>query len=282
MSLAPWRVLGRTLPLDRAHLMGVVNVTPDSFSDGGQFLDTGAAVDHALDLVAQGAAILDIGGESTRPGAEPVSLHDELERVLPVISWLCAESDALISIDTTKAAVAEAALEAGAHIVNDISGLGFDPDMADVVGAYQAGLVLMHIQGVPRTMQRGIAYEDVTEDVLAYFRQRIQQATDAGVHPEAIVLDPGIGFGKTVDHNLELLRQLHRFTELGHGVLLGTSRKSFLGALLDGRPPEDRVFGTAATTAAGVLSGARIFRVHDVAPMRDIVVVTEAIARGRR
>lgn len=269
---------GRTLQFgDRAYIMGVVNVTPDSFSDGGQFLDADDAVDHALSLVDAGADIIDIGGESTRPGAEPVDADEELQRVLPVIEGLRARSDVWISVDTYKSQVAHTAVDAGADIINDISGLGFDDQMASTVADTDAALVLMHIRKTPRNMQRDITYDDVVDDIHDYFRRRIQRADDAGVNSDRIILDPGIGFGKTVDHNYQILRRLQQFTDLGHPLLVGTSRKSLIGAVVD-RTPEQRVWGTAATVAASILTGADIVRVHDVEQMYDVVRVTEAVA----
>ena len=276
-QLPPLNVGERRLGFgDRVHLMGVVNVTPDSFSDGGEFFDTHAAVEQALELHRAGANILDVGGESTRPGADPVEAADEIDRVVPVIDAISRRCDAWISVDTYKADVAKAALDAGAHLVNDISGLGFDDDMAQLVARRECGLVLMHIRNTPKTMQRDIAYDDVVDDLLRYFDERIQLATDAGVDPERIIVDPGIGFGKTVEHNYRLLRELNRFTALGRPLLVGTSRKSFIGAVID-EPPERRLWGTAATVACSIFAGADIVRVHDVRQMVDVVRVTEAL-----
>jgi dihydropteroate synthase len=263
----------------RFYVMGIVNVTPDSFSDGGLFHSPDVAIEHGLRLVEEGADMLDIGGESTRPGAEPVSVEEELDRVIPVIEALARQTDAILSVDTTKAAVARHAVAAGATIINDISGLGFDPDMARTVAESGAALVLMHIRGTPRTMQHDIVYDDVVTDIFAYFEERIATAVAAGVDRRQIVLDPGIGFGKTVAHNYRLLRELHRFTSLEQPILLGTSRKSFLGAILDrpGEAASERVFATAASVACGLWAGADIVRVHDVAAMADVVRITEAI-----
>ncbi|MFW6058244.1 MAG: dihydropteroate synthase [Persicimonas sp.] len=275
------RLAEGVLTFDQGYrVMGVLNVTPDSFSDGGEYLAHEDAIDRGLAMVEAGADIIDVGGESTRPGAAPVSVDAELSRVVPVIEALSEQTDAHLSIDTTKAMVAEAALEAGAHIVNDISGLGFDAKMADVVAQKRAALILMHIRGTPRTMQSDIDYDDVVDDILAYFEERIEVAQNAGIDAAQIAIDPGIGFGKTVSQNYRLIRELHRFFDLGRPLLLGTSRKSFIGAVL-GKPPAERVWGTAATVACGLYAGADIVRVHDVAQMVDVVRVTEALCGHR-
>ena len=260
--------------------MGILNVTPDSFTDGGRHFDPEAAVERARTLVAEGADLIDVGGESTRPGAEPVDAEEEMRRVLPVIERLGDPAAApLVSVDTSKAAVARAALEAGAHVVNDVTALRGDPDMAGVVAERGAGLVLMHMQGTPRTMQRRPTYEDVIGDVAAFFEARRRHARRAGIADEQIVFDPGIGFGKTVGHNLELLRRLGEFARLGRPILVGPSRKSFIGTVLD-LPVEERLEGTAAAVAAAVLAGAAIVRVHDVRAMRRVARLAEAIRRG--
>lgn len=267
------------LPLGaRRYVMGILNVTPDSFSDGGLFFAHERAIAHAIEMLAQGAHIIDIGGESTRPGAAPVSPQEELERVVPVVEGILAKApDAILSIDTTKASVADAAISAGAHIINDISGLGFDPDMASVAARHDAPLILMHIRGTPETMQTNTRYEDLQSELEAYFHERIDQAIAAGVEREQIVLDPGIGFGKSVEQNYQLIRDLPKLAELGLGILLGTSRKSFIGKLLD-RPADERMMGTAASVACGAFLGAHILRVHDVAQMVDVIKVAETIA----
>jgi dihydropteroate synthase len=262
------------------HVMGVVNVTPDSFSDGGDFFDHQTAIEHAGELVEQGADIVDIGGESTRPGADPVSLEEELQRVIPVVEAVAERHDVRISIDTTKAEVARRAVEAGAGIVNDISGLGFDEAMADAVADLDAALVLMHIQGTPETMQESIDYADLVDDIRAFFDERIERALQAGVDRDKIILDPGIGFGKTVEQNYQLIRELDGFFGFDRPLLLGSSRKSFLGAVLD-KPPKERDWGTAATVACGLFAGADIVRVHDVEEMVDVARVTEAICGAR-
>jgi dihydropteroate synthase len=262
--------------LPRAALMGVVNVTPDSFSDGGLFLDAGAAVEHGLRLVEEGAHLLDVGGESTRPGAEPVSADEELARVLPVVERLAAESGVPVSIDTTKAAVAERALAAGATMVNDVTALRFDPDMAGVVAAADAALCLMHMQGTPRTMQDDPRYDDVVAEIVEFLGERVAVATGAGVSEQRICVDPGIGFGKTVAHNLRLIRELDAFCVLGRPIVVGVSRKRFLGSLT-GRDETERVAATVAANVAAFERGGRIFRVHDVAPNRDALTIAEAI-----
>lgn len=260
-------------------LMGIVNVTPDSFSDGGRYLDAQAAVAHGLALEAEGAGILDVGGESTRPGAEPVTADEELRRVLPVVAGLrAAGAAAAISVDTTKASVAAGALAAGASIVNDVSALRGDRELAGVVAEHGAGLCLMHMRGEPRTMQRDPRYDDVVAEVAAFLEERMRFAVARGIAEERIVLDPGIGFGKTAEHNLALLRRLDELAALGRPVLVGTSRKSFLGRLT-GRDVEGRLAATIASNVVALERGARIFRVHDVAPVRDALTVAAATLR---
>jgi len=255
--------------------MGIVNVTPDSFSDGGLFLDADAAVEHGRRLAAEGAAILDIGGESTRPGSDPVSEDEELRRVLPVVERLSGKG-ARISIDTTKSAVACAALGAGATIVNDVSALRFDPALAGVVAESGANCCLMHMLGEPRTMQDHPRYDDVVSDVKAFLEERLAFAVGEGVAEERVWLDPGIGFGKTVEHNLELLRRLDEIVAIGRPVAIGTSRKSFLGKLAGGRDETHRLPGTIATNVLALERGATIFRVHDVAQNADALNVAAA------
>jgi dihydropteroate synthase len=257
-------------------IMGVVNVTPDSFSDGGRYLDARAAIEHGLELEAQGAAILDVGGESTRPGAASVPEGEELRRVIPVIEGLIERgAGARISIDTSKRGVAARALEAGATLVNDVTALRGDPEIAGVIAAAGADCCLMHMLGDPRTMQDDPRYEDVVGDIKASLEERMAFAVGAGIAVERILVDPGIGFGKTVAHNLELLARLGEFLDLGRPVVIGTSRKSFLGRLT-GREVDDRVAATIATNVLAYERGARIFRVHDVAPVRDALTVTAA------
>jgi dihydropteroate synthase len=261
-GMEPWRV------------MGVVNVTPDSFSDGGEFLAPADAIAHGMQLAADGARILDIGGESTRPGAEPVDADDELRRVLPVIEGLSG-AEAAISIDTTKTEVARRAIEAGASIVNDVSAFRFDPELAGLVADSGVECCLMHMLGEPRTMQQDPRYDDVVADVKAFLEQRMEFATAAGVSEGRIWLDPGIGFGKTVEHNLELLRRLDEIVALGRPVVVGTSRKSFLGKLTGGAEKE-RLPGTIATNVMALERGASVFRVHDVAEVVDALAVAAA------
>ena len=255
-------------------IMGVVNVTPDSFSDGGAFDDAEAAVRHGRRLVAEGAAIVDVGGESTRPGAEPVTVAEELDRVLPVIEGLAA-GKAQVSIDTMKLAVAEAAAGAGATYVNDVSAFRYEPELASLVAERGTDCCLMHMLGEPRTMQDDPRYDDVVDDVKAFLHVRLKAATDAGIAEERIQLDPGIGFGKTLEHNLELLRRLDELTTLGRPIVIGTSRKSFLGRLT-GRDVTERVHATVATNVIAFERGARVFRVHDVAATADALTVTAA------
>jgi dihydropteroate synthase len=259
--------------------MGVVNVTPDSFSDGGAWLDRDAAVAHGRRLAAEGAAIVDVGGESTRPGAQPVAEAEELRRVVPVLEGL-AGAGARLSIDTSKAGVAAAALRAGATVVNDVTALRGDPAMAGVLAGADCDVVLMHMLGEPRTMQRDPRYRDVVGDVRAFLGERLEHAVACGIAGERIWLDPGIGFGKTIDHNLELLARLGEIVALGRPVVVGTSRKSFLGRIT-GRELDARVPGTIATNVLALAAGARVFRVHDVAASRDALLVAAATLRGR-
>jgi dihydropteroate synthase len=285
VSLAPiaphdLKVGGRVLPTSsRCLVMGVVNVTPDSFADGGRHLDRRAAVAHGLALAAEGADLLDVGGESTRPGATGVEEAVELDRVLPVIEELAAATDVPVSVDTRKAAVARAALHAGAAIVNDVSAGRDDPELLGVAAEAGAPLVLMHMQGTPATMQDNPHYDDVLVEVEAFLQERCAAAEAAGVAPDALVVDPGIGFGKRDEHNYALLGGLARLTRLGHPLLVGTSRKGFIGRALD-LPVEERLEGTAATVVWAVERGARIVRVHDVAPMVRTVRMTEALLAG--
>jgi dihydropteroate synthase len=258
----------------------VLNVTPDSFSDSGLFLETPAAVAHGLALERDGAGIVDVGGESTRPGALPVPGLLERERVIPVIAGLVgAGIAATISIDTSKLEVAEAALDAGATYVNDVSAFRVDPDLAGLVADRGAGCCLMHMRGEPRTMQQDPRYDDVVDDVRAFLEDRLAWAVRAGVSEQRVMLDPGIGFGKTVAHNLELLRRLGELCTLGRPIVVGTSRKSFL-AKLTGRPDGDRLAGTIATNVLALERGASVFRVHDVAPLRDALAVAAATVTG--
>lgn len=271
---------GHKVSLDRTVLMGVLNVTPDSFSDGGLWLDPEAAIPHAIRMVSEGAGILDVGGESTRPGATPVSEEEELRRVIPVIEALAPQVGVPISIDTRKPAVAEAALAAGASIVNDTSGEEFDPAMDEVVARSGAGLVVMHSRGTPDTMRTLIDYEDVVRHTTAFLTGRAEQAAEAGVDTASIALDPGIGFAKSPGQSLELLGGLGELVATGWPVVVGTSRKSFIGATL-GVPEDQRLEGTAASVAWAVAHGAHVVRVHDVEAMSRVVRMTEAILAAR-
>jgi dihydropteroate synthase len=279
--------------VERYRLMGIVNVTPDSFSDGGLFLDPGRAVEHARALVEAGAHLLDVGGESTRPGARGVSAAEELERVGPVLERLLGPGAAPaaggsaatgisvpVSIDTSKVAVAEAALDAGAEIVNDVTAFRAEPQLAALCAERGCEVVLMHMWGTPRTMQESPVYEDVVDDVKGFLAERIEFATGEGIAEERIWVDPGIGFGKTVDHNLELLRRLGKLRDLGRPILVGPSRKSFIGRIT-GREVDERVGGTIAASVMALRDGAEVLRVHDMAPVREALDVAEAIL-GRR
>ncbi len=271
---------GTVLDLNaRTHIMGILNITPDSFSDGGRYVDAHRAIDRAREMAAQGADIIDIGGESTRPGARPLSEDEELARIIPVIRQLAAELSTPLSVDTYKSAVAEKALTAGASIVNDISGLRFSPDMAKVAADHGAAVVIMHIKGTPRDMQKNPVYADVVAEVAQYLEEGVAAAVSAGVDRERVLIDPGIGFGKTLDHNLTLLERLGEFRAIGRPILLGTSRKKFIGTVLDAPEPECLLEGTAATVALGIERGARVVRVHDVAQMARVARMTDAVLK---
>lgn len=257
-------------------IMGIVNATPDSFSDGGRFLDEEAAVNHALALVADGANILDIGGESTRPGSQTVEIEEELRRVLPVVRRLAKENDALISIDTTKAEVARQAIDAGADIVNDISGLRFDEQMAAVCRDSGAAVICMHMQGTPRTMQENPTYDDAVADIATFFGERLESLERAGIERERIVFDPGVGFGKTAAHNLEILSAIEQFRALGRPVLIGHSRKRFLSKVLN-RDVDERTSGTIGVAVALAAQHTDIIRVHDVRAVRDALIAWQAV-----
>lgn len=263
----------------RTLVMGVLNVTPDSFSDGGRFYDPVKAIQHGLKLARDGADIIDVGGESTRPGSEAISAHEEMRRVIPVIEALAHEVKVPISIDTYKSQVAARALEAGAAMVNDISAMRFDACMAEVVARHGVPVVLMHMLGTPKDMQLDPKYEDVVGEILDFLKARMDWAVSHGVSQEQIILDPGIGFGKTLEHNLSLIKHLSRFRSLGRPILLGTSRKSFIGKIL-GADVDNREEGTAATVALGIYNGANIVRVHDVARMLPVVRVTDALLKA--
>ena len=274
-----WQTSRRTIDLaNRGVIMGIVNVTPDSFSDGGTFGDTDAAVAHGLRLAAEGAEILDIGGESTRPGAAAVSADEEQRRVLPVIEKLAASTKVAISIDTSKAAVARAALQAGAEIINDVTALQGDPDMTTVAAETGAGVILMHMRGTPRTMQQDPAYENVVTEVADFLRERMAAAIAAGLSKDHIAIDPGIGFGKTVEHNLQLIAGLRTLADLRYPVVLGASRKSFLATAAGCEEMTDRDTSTAVLTALGYQLGARLFRVHAVRPNLQALRLAEALA----
>ena len=272
-----WVCRDREVRLERTFIMGVLNVTPDSFSDGGAYADPDRAIARGLALEAEGADILDIGGESTRPGAAPVAEEEELRRVMPVLTALAQRTRCLLSVDTRHAAVARAALAAGAHIINDVSAATRDPAMAAVVVEYRAGLVLMHSRGEPATMQLQPHYAAVVEEVRAYLADRLAALEAAGLPSQYLVVDPGIGFGKTLDHNLALLRALPRLAALGRPVLVGVSRKALLGRLTGRERPADRLAGSLAALTAAILGGARIVRVHDVAASRDAARVADAL-----
>jgi dihydropteroate synthase len=270
------RLRDRELAFDRTRIMGVVNVTPDSFSDGGRYYDTHTAVEHGLQLAAEGADLLDVGGESTRPGAAPVSTEEELRRVLPAIERLAREAPVPVSVDTSRAAVARPCLQAGARMVNDVTGLRGDPEMAAAAAQSGAALCLMHMQGEPRTMQEAPRYGDLLGEVQGFLARACERAREAGVEARALCVDPGIGFGKTAGHNLYLLRHLRSFKALGYPVLVGTSRKSFIGNV-SGAPVDDRLPGTLASITAAALAGAAIVRVHDVAEARQALAIADAI-----
>jgi dihydropteroate synthase len=272
---AVFRHASGELPLgQRTLLMGVVNVTPDSFSDGGLAFEPQAAVRHALSLVAQGADILDIGAESTRPGSLPISEDEELKRLLPVVRAVSSQTTAPISVDTYKAKVAEAALDSGAVIVNDISGFHFDSKMPQICARHQAGVILMHIKGRPRDMQRDPAYEDLLGEIIAYLQEGVRRAEQAGIEHERVLLDPGIGFGKTFDDNYRLISGLPRLAGLGFPIVVGPSRKGFTGEF-SGLPPHQRQFATAAALALSILHGASVVRVHDVAEMKEVAAIVD-------
>lgn len=278
-----WRCRDHTFRIGpRPLVMGIVNVTPDSFSDGGRFYDPAVAIEHGLSLVADGADILDVGGESTRPGADPVPADEELRRVLPVVRELAKRAAVLVSVDTSKPAVARACLDAGAAIINDVTGLLGDPQMPPVCATAGAGVVVMHMQGNPRTMQANPTYRDVVQEVSDFFAERLATLADAGIPPEAVCLDPGFGFGKTLAHTLTQLNRLGEYRRFGRPVCLGVSRKGFLSQLT-GRPRGERLAGTLAVNCFAIAAGAaQVLRVHDVAATRDAAVLYEAIATARR
>jgi dihydropteroate synthase len=278
MHTSQWKISDKVVDLSlRGMIMGVLNVTPDSFSDGGDFFSTDQAVAHGAQMAAEGARIIDIGGESARPGSEPISLEEELGRVIPVIEQLRGKIEGFISIDTSKSEVARSALEAGATIVNDVTGGRGDERMLPLVAQKNAALIVMHMQGEPKTMQIAPTYDHVVEEVAIFFRQQYARAIECGVDPMAIALDPGIGFGKTLDHNLDLLGNLHRLRIEDRPIVIGVSRKGFLGKLTGAKRPDERLAATVALTSLLYSRGARIFRVHDVKENVDALRVTEAV-----
>jgi dihydropteroate synthase len=257
--------------------MGILNVTQDSFSDGGLYFDKSAAIKRAVQMVEDGADIIDIGGESTRPGSKPITIEEELRRTIPVIEVLSKEVNVPISIDTYKSEVAKKALDSGASMVNDISGLRFDPEMPKVVSAYKVPVVIMHIKGLPKSMQQNPVYEALIPEIIAYLREGIKRAMESGISEDKIIIDPGIGFGKTFNHNLEIINNLHEFSLLEKPILIGLSRKAFIGKILGDAPVTDRLEGTAAAVAISIMNGANIVRVHDVKEMVKVAKVADAI-----
>jgi dihydropteroate synthase len=268
----------------RTYLMGILNVTPDSFSDGGLYDSVNAAIVQAAQMRDHGVDILDIGGQSTKPNAIDVDLKEELHRVIPVVQAIRADLDfdkVAISVDTTKAAVARAAIEAGADIINDVSGAVFDPKMLETVAELKVPIILMHLRGTPKTMQQLTDYEDLTGEIIGFLKARVSAAIEAGIAPDQIAIDPGIGFAKTAEQSLQLLQELEKFKVLNCPILVGTSRKSFIGKILNQSDPSQRVWGTAATCCAAIANGANILRVHDVAQMHDVMRVADAIWKPR-
>ena len=268
----------------RTYLMGILNVTPDSFSDGGLYDNVNAAIAQAKQMMNDGADILDIGGQSTKPNANDVTLEQELHRVIPIVTALRKDPSfnrIAISIDTTKALVAKLSVEAGADMINDVSGAIFDSQMLSTVAKLGVPIVLMHLRGTPKTMQQMTDYEDLTGEIISFLRDRMAAAIDAGIRFDRLIIDPGIGFAKTGEQSLELLRNIEKFNALNAPILIGTSRKSFIGKILDQPDPTKRIWGTAATCAAAIAHGANILRVHDVAEMADVMRVSDAIWRNR-
>ncbi|MDP3025695.1 MAG: dihydropteroate synthase [candidate division Zixibacteria bacterium] len=260
----------------RTHLMGVLNVTPDSFSDGGRFFKLEEAIKQGLKLAEEGADMIDVGGESTRPGSEPVTIEEELRRVIPVIEELTKMIQVPISIDTYKSRVAKEALDSGASMVNDISGLRYDPEMKKVIAKYDVPVVLMHIKGTPKNMQENPHYDNLIEEIKTYLIESIKIAKEAGIDEDKIIIDPGIGFGKTPEDNLKILKNLNEFTELGRPLMVGVSRKSFIGKILN-LPTEERLEGSLASMAAAIMNGANILRVHDVKESKRVAKLVDAI-----
>jgi dihydropteroate synthase len=265
----------------KTYIMGVLNVTPDSFADGGLYFDKSAAIERAYQIVKEGADIIDIGGESTRPGSEPISIDEELRRTIPIIKSIAKKIKVPISIDTYKSEVAKSALDAGASMVNDISGLRFDPRMPEVIYEYKVPVVIMHIKGTPKDMQVNPVYEALIPEIMDYFRTGITIASRAGIAEDRIIIDPGIGFGKTYNHNLEIIKNLREFTFLQKPILIGPSRKAFIGKILGNAPVTERLEGTAAAVAISIMHGANIIRVHDVKEMLKVAKVVDAIKKER-
>ncbi len=261
----------------KTYIMGILNVTPDSFSEGGLYFDKSAAIKRAIQMVEEGADIIDIGGESTRPGSEQVTFEEELRRTIPVIQALAKVVKIPISIDTYKSEIAKRALDAGASMVNDISGLRFDPEMIDVVSEYKVPVVIMHIKGRPKDMQQNPVYEALIPEIMDYLREGIKIARQSGIPEDMIIIDPGIGFGKTFDHNIEIIKYLHKFTFLEKPILIGPSRKAFIGKILGDVPPTERLEGTAAAVAISIINGANIIRVHDVKEIVKVAKIADAI-----
>jgi dihydropteroate synthase len=263
----------------KTYIMGILNVTPDSFSDGGHFFNKDRAVEQAFRMIEDGADIIDVGGESTRPGAAEVSVKEEIKRVVPIIKAITKQASVPVSIDTFKSSVAEAAVSAGASMINDISGLRFDPKMPDLAAKIKVPVVIMHIQGTPKNMQRNPSYKALIPEIMDYLREGISIARRSGISDEKIIIDPGIGFGKTVAHNLEIINRLNEFAGLEKPILLGHSRKSFIGNILDNAPAADRLEGTAAAAAIGIFNGANIIRVHDIKEMARVARIADEIKR---
>jgi len=265
----------------RTYIMGILNVTPDSFSDGGLYFDKSSAIERAYQIVEEGADIIDIGGESTRPGSEPISIKEELKRTIPVIEAISKKIKVPISIDTYKSEVAKVALDAGASMVNDISGLRFDPKMPDVVSEFKVPVVIMHIKGKPQDMQQNPVYDALIPEIIDYFRVGMKTAISAGVSKDKIIIDPGMGFGKTFDHNLEIINNLREFTFFEKPILVGPSRKAFIGKILGDAPATERLEGTAAAVSISIINGANVVRVHDVKEMVKVAKVADAVKREK-
>jgi len=265
----------------KTYIMGILNVTPDSFADGGLYFDKSSAIERAYQIVEEGADIIDIGGESTRPGSEPISIKEELIRTIPLIEAISKKIKVPISIDTYKSEVAKAALDAGASMVNDISGLRFAPKMTDVVSEYKVPVVIMHIKGKPQDMQQNPVYEALIPEIIDYFRMGIKIATGAGISEDKIIIDPGIGFGKTFAHNLEIINNLYEFTLLEKPILIGPSGKTFIGKILGDAPATERLEGTAAAVSISIINGANVVRVHDVKEIVKVAKVADAVKREK-